>query len=212
MQPSECILVNATMMDMIDNMVEDLGTEEDREMIKMDTSRLFIEILESEDRGEVEVCDGQFLKQKHECDNTSMELTDDGELECLDDYVIDEASMGDVESEASMGGGGVNTLTGSKSNIVIDEASLGEVESEASMGGEGVNAPTGSKSNNVRSKPGYCKMSSKAQADKKKQKSIQEIETLAVLFVDQTKGGALQKTIQAAEDSIALMVGYRVIK
>merc|ERR1711940_356099 len=86
-----------------------------------------------------------------------------------------EASLGEegVQVEARGGGGGVHTLTGSKSNIVNDEASLGEVESEASMGGEGVNAPTGSKSNNVRSKPGYCKMSSKAQADKKKQKSIQ---------------------------------------
>ena len=44
----------------------------------------------------------------------------------------------------------------------------------------------------------------------KKAKNIRDLETIAVMFVDQTKGGALQKLMQEAEDSIALMVGYRV--
>ena len=43
-----------------------------------------------------------------------------------------------------------------------------------------------------------------------KAKNIGDLETVAVIFVDQTKGGALQKRMQEAEDSIALMVGYRV--
>ena len=37
-----------------------------------------------------------------------------------------------------------------------------------------------------------------------------EIETIAVMFVDQTVGGMLAKRLQMAEDAIAEMVGYRV--
>ena len=107
-------------------------------------------------------------------------------------------SVSNIIQEASKGGGGVNAQTGSESNII----------SEASMGGGGVDAQTGSRSNIVKD-PGAKRNIIKGQGAKK-QKSVQEIETLAVLFVDQTKGGALQKAIQAAEDNIALMVGYRV--
>ena len=141
-----------------------------------------------------------------------------------------------INPEAGMGGGCVTTQTGSESNIVQEDANMGGgcvnaqtgsssniVQEEASMGGGCVNAQTGSSSNIVQDEASMggrtgsnikrgkrSKPSKPTVQEGKKQKSIQDLETLAVLFVDQTHGGALQKTIQAAEDSIALMVGYRV--
>ena len=38
---------------------------------------------------------------------------------------------------------------------------------------------------------------------------ISDLETVAVMFVDQTLGGTFQKKLQHAEDRVAEVVGYR---
>ena len=72
-----------------------------------------------------------------------------------------------------------------------------------------INMLTDSMSNKVQRDPSRRHQPNKDLA-KKTIKKAQEVETLAVMFVDQTKGGMLQKILQEAEDKVAEMVGYRI--
>ena len=103
--------------------------------------------------------------------------------------------------------------TGSSSNNSME---VQETGGNTGPGGEDVSGTNGWKNKKIINKKNPSLEKNKAKDAKPtfqkagQAKKAGELETLAVMFVDQTMGGALQKSLQMAEDKVAEMVGYRI--
>jgi hypothetical protein len=103
--------------------------------------------------------------------------------------------------------------TGSSSNTSME---VQETGGNTGPGGEDVSGPNGWKNKKIENKKNPSLGKNKAKDAKPtfqkagQVKKAGDLDTLAVMFVDQIMGGALQKSLQMAEDKAAEMVGYRI--
>ena len=119
----------------------------------------------------------------------------------LRDQVLQEGGLHD--GAHSEGG-----LHGQDTNGILDDAGNGELQGGVQgEGGEHADQVHGMRElqDDKDDQTGRIKTKKKVAVKKKKQ-----IETVGVMFVDQTVLGGLAKQLQKAEDEIAEMVGYRV--
>ena len=100
----------------------------------------------------------------------------------------------------------INMQTASERNIVRED-NPSEITNTRPKE-DCINMQTASERNKVRKKKNRKRVG--PDGGIQKTKAFKDLETLAVMFVEQTKGGVWQKKLQEAEDSVAMMVGYRV--